>query len=182
MNSFETIYFPKTRTEGIVTPFVGGKFPIYKQPEIPILDGTGKGMPVLSSVLKCGVKKGAGKLKARTGKALKKAKGQATARARAVANRKISALKRKVQSSLNQKVTQIVKKQTGKTKGLKTKISKRVGALMKNPPGTIKKQIKQQLSREIRKVAPKKTSIKGGPSHNELAGRAERLIYSGANF
>ena len=64
MNSFETIYFPKTRTEGIVTPFVGGKFPIYKQPESPILDGTGKVMPVLSSVLKCGVKKGAGKSKA----------------------------------------------------------------------------------------------------------------------
>ena len=88
---------------------------------------------------------------------MKKAKGQATARARAVANKKLSALKRKVQSSLNQKVTQIVKKRTGKTKGLKTKINKRVGALMKNPPGTSKKQIKQQLSREIREVTPKKT-------------------------
>ena len=181
INSFETIYFPKTRTEGIVTPFVGGKLPIYKQPEIPVLDGTGKVMPVLSSVLKRGVKKGAGKLKARAGKALTKAKGQATARARAVANKKVSALKRKVESSWKQKVTQIVKKRTGKTKEL-MKINKQIGALMKNPPGTIMKQIKQELSREIRKVTPKKTSIKGGPSHNELVRRAERLIYSDPNF
>ena len=49
------------------------------------------------------------------------------------------------------------------------------------PPPAVKRNIRNELSKEIRKLTPKR-SIKGGPSHNELVRRAERMIYSGANF
>ena len=68
---------------------------------------------------------------------------------------------------------------------MKTSINKRVGAIMKNPPGPIKKHIRQEVSKEICDVIPKKSklSIKGvQPSHNEPVRQAEHIIYSGANF
>ena len=44
MNSFSTDYTPRTKSDGIITPFVGGgeNIPIYKEPNIPItMEGEG---------------------------------------------------------------------------------------------------------------------------------------------
>ena len=48
-----------------------------------------------------------------------------------------------------------------------------------------KKKYTNELSKDIAKSVPKRrarSSINGGPSHNELVRQAERAIYSGANF
>ena len=53
---------------------------------------------------------------------------------------------------------------------------------MKNPPPNVKAKIRQNLITEVKKVIPRKTSIKGGLTHKQLVREAERAIYSGANF
>ena len=55
MNSFSTDYTPRTKSDGIITPFVGGgeNFPIYKEPKSPIsMEGEG-----VADLLKKDVKK-----------------------------------------------------------------------------------------------------------------------------
>ena len=178
MNSFSTDYTPRTKSDGIITPFVGGgdNMPIYKEPNIPItMEGEG---------VKEGLKKGSRIAKTQIVKAARKAKGEVTARARAVANKKLGVLKRKIQSQLKQKVTQIVKKKMGgkMPKSVSSKINKKVGSFMKNPPPNVKAKSRQNLGSEVKKVIPRKTSIKGGLTHSQLVREAERAIYSGANF
>ena len=112
---------------------------------------------------------------------MRKAKGKG----KAIAKKKIGVLKRKSQSKLKQKVTQIVKKHTGiKTipKKATQEINKTVRSLIRNPPKKIKSEIRKNISMELKKVIPKKTSIKGGLTHNQLVRQAECAIYSGANF
>ena len=112
MNSYSTDYTPRTKSDGILTPFVGGgeNIPIYKEPNIPIsMDGAGVADLVKKGLVK-GLKKGSRIAKTQIVKAARKAKGKVTARARAVANKKLGAMKRKIQSQLKQKVTQIFKK------------------------------------------------------------------------
>ena len=48
---------------------------------------------------------------------------------------------------------------------------------MKNPPAPVKKQIRQELSKEIRRGVPKRNKAIKGTSHNELVRQAERIIY-----
>ena len=60
-------------------------------------------------------------------------------------------------------------------------VKRRVNQIRPAPPPAVKRNIRNELSKEIRKLTPKRT-ITGGPSHNELVRRAERMIYSGANF
>ena len=118
-------------------------------------------------------------------KAARNAKGKVTARARAVANKKLGALKRKIQSQLKQKVMQAINKRAGiKTipKKITQAINKKVGSIIRNPPKNIKSKIRKNISMEIKKVIPKKNSIKGGLTHKQLGREAERAIYSGANF
>ena len=118
-------------------------------------------------------------------KAARKAKGRVTARARAPANKKLGVLKRKVQSQLKEKVTQAIKKCAGvKTIPKKSTqaINKKVGSIIRNPPKNIKSKIRRNISMEIKKAIPKKNSIKGGLTHNQVVRQAERAIYSGANF
>ena len=61
MNSFSTDYTPRTKSDGIITPFVGGgeNIPIYKEPNIPItIEGEGvadlhkKGLKKVRELLK----------------------------------------------------------------------------------------------------------------------------------
>ena len=186
MNSFSTDYTPRTKSDGIITPFVGGgeNIPIYKEPNIPItMDGAGVA-DLVKKGLKKGFKKGSRIAKTQIVKAARKAKGKVTARARAVANKKLGAMKRKIQSRLKQKVTQIVKKKIGGKipKSISSKINKKVASVMKNPPPNVKAKIRQNLITEVKKVIPRKTSIKGGLTHKQLVREAERAIYSGANF
>jgi len=56
-------------------------------------------------------------------------------------------------------------------------VNVRVGAFMKNPPAPVKKQIRQELSKEIRRGVPKRNKAIKGTSHNELVRQAERIIY-----
>ena len=118
-------------------------------------------------------------------KAARKAKGKVTARARAVANKKLGVLKRKIQSQLKQKVTQAIKKRAG-VKTIPNKITqainKKVGSSIRNPPKNIKSKRRKNISMEIKKAIPKKNSIKGRLTHNQVVRQVERAIYSGANF
>ena len=183
MNSFSTDYTPRTISDGIITPFVGGgeNIPIYKEPNIPItMEGEG-----VVDLVKKGLKKGSRIAKTQIVKAARKAKGKVTARARAVANKKLGAMKRKIQSQLKQKVTQAIKKRAGvKTipRKITQAINKKVGLFIRNPPKNIKSKIRKNISMEIKKAIPKKKSIKGGLKHKQLVREAERAIYSGANF
>ena len=62
---------------------------------------------------------------------------------------------------------------------VKSRVTRRVNQIKPQP--AVKRNSRNELSKEIRKLTPK-SSIQGGPSHNELVRRAERMIYSGANF
>ena len=183
MNSFSTDYTPRTISDGIITPFVGGgeNIPIYKEPKIPIsMEGEG----VVDLVTK-GLNKGSRIAKTKIVKAARKANGKVTARARAVANKKLGVLKRKIQSQLKQKVMQAIKKRASvKTipKKITQAINKKVGLIIRNPPKNIKSKIRKNISMEIKKAIPKKNSIKGGLTHKQLVRETERAIYSGANF
>ena len=186
MNSFSTDYTPRTISDGIITPFVGGgeNIPIYKEPNIPISMGGAGVADLVKKGFKKGLTKGSRIAKTQIVKAARKAKGKVTARARAVANKKLGAMKRKIKSQLKQKVTQIVTiKMGGKIpKSISSKSNKKVVLVMKNPPQNVKAKIRQNLITDVKKVIPRKTSIKGGLTHKQLVREAERAIYSGANF
>ena len=86
---------------------------------------------------------------------------------------------------MKQKVTQVVKRRAGiKTlpKTITQKINKKVGSIIRNPPKTTKSEIRKNISMEIKKAIPKKNSIRGGLTHNQLVRQAERASYSGAKF
>ena len=137
---------------GIVTAVDGNGFPVYREPRRP-MSGSG----IVSSL----------------GKAAKRSARKLT-RSRAVRS-KLGGLKRKIGAKLKGKIgAQMKKKLSAAVRG-----QRRVNQI--RPPPAVKRNIRNELSKEIRKLTPKR-SIKGGPSHNELVRRAERMIYSGANF
>ena len=53
---------------------------------------------------------------------------------------------------------------------------------MRNPPQKIKSKSRKDISMEMKKLVPQKSSIKGGLTHEQLVRQAERAIYSGATF
>ena len=173
MNSFGTDYTPRTKSDGIITPFVGGgeNIPIYKEPKIPIMvsmEGEG-----VAGLLKEGLKKGTRIAKTQVAIAARKAKGKGTARARAIANKKLGLLNRKIQSQLKRAGVQTIPKKITQA------INKKVG---RNPPQNITSNIRKNITMEIKMATAKKNSIKGGLTHKQLVRQAEHAIYSGANF
>ena len=159
MNTKGTIYArPRWAgmSPGIVTPMDGNGFPIYKEPRRPM-----KGSGIVSSL----------------GRAAKRS-ARKLSRSRAVCS-KLGGLKRKIGAQLKRKIGTQLKGKIGAQ--MKQKVTAAVKRRVKQPPPAVKRNIRNELSKEIRKLTPKR-SIKGGPSHNELVRRAERMIYSGANF
>ena len=161
MNTKGTIYArPRWAgmSSGIVTAMDGNGFPVYREPRRPM-----KGSGIVSSL----------------GRAAKRSARKLT-RSRAVRS-KLGGLKRKIGAKLKRKIGTQLKGKIG------AQMKKKVSAAVKRrvnqirPPSTVKRNIRNELSKEIRKLTPKR-SLKGGPSHNELVRRAERMIYSGANF
>ena len=122
--------------------------------------------------------KGSG-IVASLGRAAKRSARKLT-RSRAVRS-KLGGLKRKIGAKLKRKIGTQLKGKIGAQmkKKVSAAVTRRVNRM--RPASTVKRNIRNELSREIRKLTPKR-SIKGGPSHNELVRRAERMIYSGANF
>ena len=153
MNTKGTIYaHPRWAgmSPGIVTPMDGNGFPIYTEAKRPM-----RGSGIMSSL----------------GRAAKRS-ARKLSRSRAVCS-KLGGLKRKISAQLKKKVSATVKR--------RGQVTRRVNQLMQRPPPpAVKRTIRNELSKEIWKLTPKR-SIKGGPSHNELVRRAERMIYSGAN-
>ena len=161
MNTKGTIYArPRWAgmSPGIVTPMDGNGFPIYKEPKRPM-----KGSGIVASL----------------GRAAKRSARKLT-RSRAVRS-KLGGLKRKIGAQLKRKIGTQLKGKIGAQmkKKVTAAVKRRVNRI--RPPPAVKRNIRNELSKEIRKLTPKR-SIKGGPSHNELVRRAERMIYSGANF
>ena len=159
MNTKGTIYArPRWvgMSPGIVTPMDGNGFPVYKEPRRPM-----KGSGIVASL----------------GRAAKRS-ARKLSRSRAVRS-KLGGLKRKIGAQLKRKIGTQLKGKIGAQ--MKKKVSAAVKRRVKQPPPAVKRNIRNELSKEIRKLTPKR-SIKGGPSHNELVRRAERMIYSGANF
>ena len=115
-----------------------------------------------------------------TGKSCEKSARKLT-RSRAVRS-KLGGLKIKIGAKLKRKIGTQLKGKIGAQmkKKVNAAVTRRVHQI-KPAPLTVKHNIRNELSKEIRKLTPKR-SIKGGPSHNELVRRAERMIYSGANF
>ena len=155
MNTKGTIY-ARPRWAGmsprIVTAMDGNGFPIYKEPKRPM-----KGSGIVSSL----------------GRAAKRS-ARKLSRSRAVRS-KLGGLKRKIGAQLKGMIGAQMKKKVSAA------VKRRVNRIRSPPPIAVKRNIRKELSKEIRKLTPKR-SIKGGPSHNELVRRAERMIYSGANF
>ena len=159
MNTKGTIYArPRWAgmSPGIVTAMDGNGFPVYREPRRPM-----KGSGIVSSL---------GRVAKRSARKL--------SRSRAVRS-KLGGLKRKIGAQLKRKIGTRLKGKIGAQ--MKKKVSAAVKRRVKQPPPAVKRNIRNELSKEIRKLTPKR-SIKGGPSHNELVRRAERMIYSGANF
>ena len=161
MNTKGTIYArPRWAgmSPGIVTPMDGNGFPVYREPKRPM-----KGSGIVSSLGRA-VKRSARKL----------------SRSRAVRS-KLGGLKRKIGAQLKRKIGTQLKGKIGAQmkKKVSAAVTRRVNRI--RPPPAVKRNIRNELSKEIRKLPPKR-SIKGGPSHNELVRRAERMIYSDANF
>ena len=159
MNTKGTIYArPRWAgmSPGIVTAMDGNGFPVYREPRRPM-----KGSGIVSSL---------GRVAKRSARKL--------SRSRAVRS-KLGGLKRKIGAQLKRKIGTQLKGKIGAQ--MKKKVSAAVTRKVKQPPPAVKRNIRNELSKEIRKLTPKR-SIKGGPSHNELVRRAERMIYSGANF
>ena len=155
MNTKGTIY-ARPRWAGIVTQMDGNGFPVYREPRRPM-----KGSGIVASL---------GRVAKRSARKL--------SRSRAVRS-KLGGLKRKIGAQLKRKIGTQLKEKIGAQ--MKKKVSAAVKRRVKQPPPAVKRNIRNELSKEIRKLTPKR-SIKGGPSHNELVRRAERMIYSGANF
>ena len=140
---------------GMVTAMDGNGFPVYREPRRPM-----KGSGIVASL----------------GRAAKRSARKLT-RSRALGGlkRKIGAqLKRKIGTQLKGKIGAQMKKKANAA------VTRRVNRI-RPAPSTVKRNIRNELSKDIRKLTPKR-SIKGGPSHNEVVRRAERMIYSGANF
>ena len=161
MNTKGTIYArPRWAgmSPGIVTPMDGNGFPVYREPKRPM-----KGSGIVASL----------------GRAAKRS-ARKLSRSRAVRS-KLGGLKRKIGAQLKRKIGTQLKGKIGAQmkKKVSTAVTRRVNRI--RPPPAVKRTIRNELSKEIRKLTPKR-SIKGGPSHNELVRRAERMIYSGANF
>ena len=181
MNAYATIYRPPTKLPSTMSP---GIFP----------DITGRGgFPIYTETTKPGYMGGAGLMSSLTkrahgvtGRIARRAVGKTRRTVGKSARGKLTALKKKIGASLKCKVSTAVKKRVGGTsKKLQSEINKKVNNLMSNPPPAVRKNIRNELSKEIAKSVPKRrvrSSINGGPSHNELVRQAERAIYSGANF
>ena len=162
MNTKGTIYArPRWAgmSPGIVTAMDGNGFPVYREPRRPM-----KGSGIVPSL----------------GRAAKRSAHKLT-RSRAV-HSKLGGLKRKIGVQLKGKIGAQLKGKIGAQmkKKVSAAVKRRVNQI-RPPPLAVKRNIRNELSREIPKLTPKR-SIKGGPSHNELVRRAERMIYSGANF
>ena len=144
---------------GIVTAMDGNGFPVYREPRRPM-----KGSGIVASL----------------GRAAKRS-ARNLSRSRAVRS-KLGGLKRKIGAKLKRKIGTQLKGKIGAQmkKKVTAAVTRRVNR-NRPAPSTVKRNIRNELSKEIRKLTPKR-SIKGGPSHNELVRRAERMIYSGANF
>ena len=163
MNTKGTIYArPRWAgmSPGIVTAMDGNGFPVYKEPRRPM-----KGSGIVSSL----------------GRAAKRS-ARKLSRSRAVRS-KLGGLKRKIGAQLKRKIGTQLKGKIGAQmkKKVSAAVKRRVNRIRPAPPPAVKRNIRNELSKEIRKLTPKR-SIKGGPSHNELVRRAERMIYSGASF
>ena len=180
MNAYATIYrppskLPSTMSPGIFPDIAGRGFPIYTETTKP---GYMAGAGLMSSLTK--------RARGVTGRIARRAVGKMRRTVGKSARGKLSALKKKIGASLKRKVSTAVKKRVGGTsKKLQSEINKKVNNLMSNPPPAVRKNIRNELSKEIAKSVPKRrvrSSINGGPSHNELVRQAERAIYSGANF
>ena len=161
MNTKGTIYaYPRWAgmSPGIVTPMDGNGFPVYREPKRPM-----KGSGIVASL----------------GRAAKRS-ARKLSRSRAVRS-KLGGLKRKIGAQLKRKIGTQLKGKIGAQmkEKVSTAVTRRVNRI--RPPPAVKRNIRNELSKEIRKLTPKR-SIKGGPSHNELVRRAERMIYSGVNF
>ena len=161
MNTKGTIYaHPRWAgmSPGIVTAMDGNGFPIYREPRRPM-----KGSGIVSSL----------------GRAAKRSARKLT-RSRVVRS-KLGGLKRKIGAKLKGKIGAQLKGTIGAQmkKKVSAAVKRRVNQIRPSP--AVKRNSKDELSKEIRKLTPK-SSIKGGPSHNELVRRAECMIYSGANF
>ena len=162
MNTKGTIYArPRWAgmSPGIVTAMDGNGFPVYREPRRPM-----KGSGIVASL----------------GRAAKRS-ARKLSRSRAVRS-KLGGLKRKIGAQLKRKIGTQLKGKIGAQmkKKVNAVVTRRVNRI-RPAPLTVKRNIRNELSKEIRKLTPKR-SIKGGPSHNELVRRAERMIYSGANF
>ena len=162
MNTKGTIYArPRWAgmSPGIVTPIDGNGFPVYREPRRPM-----KGSGIVASL----------------GRAAKRS-ARKLSRSRAVRS-KLGGLKRKIGAQLKRKIGTQLKGKIGAQmkKKVSAAVTRKVNQI-RPAPLTVKRNIRNELSKEIRKLTPKR-SIKGGPSHNELVRRAERMIYSGANF
>ena len=180
MNAYATIYRPPSKLPSTMSP---GIFP----------DIAGRGFPIYTETTKPGYMAGAGLMSSLTkraggvtGRIARRAVGKMRRTVGKSARGKLSASKKKIGASLKRKVSTAVKKRVGGTsKKLQSEINKKVNNLMSNPPPAVRKNIRNELSKEIAKSVPKRrvrSSINGGPSHNELVRQAERAIYSGANF
>ena len=137
----------------------------------------------VADLLRKGFKKGSRIAKTLIVKAARKAK--VTERARAVGNKKLGVLKRKIQSQLKHKVTQAIKKGAGFKiipRKITQAINKKMGSIIRNSPKNGKSKRRKNISMEIKKVSPKKNSIKGRLPHTNLVRQAEHAIYSDANF
>ena len=184
MNTLGTIYkpplkMPSTMSPGIISKCDGQGFPIYTQtPKTKHMRGKG----IMSTLSKraCGV----------AGRMTKCAVGRVGSVARRAVSRsggRLSALKTKVGASLKHRVTRAVNRRVGGTgRNLQSEINKKVNNLMAKPPPAVRREIRNELSREIAKSVPKgrhiRSSMNGGLSHNEVVQHAERAIYSGANL
>ena len=162
MNTKGTIYArPRWAgmSPGIVTAMDGNGFPVYREPKRPM-----KGSGIVASL----------------GRAAKRS-ARKLSRSRAVRS-KLGGLKRKIGAQLKRKIGTQLKGKIGAQmkKKVSAAVTRRVNRI-RPAPSTVKRNIRNELSKEIRKLTPKR-SIKGGPSHNELVRRVERMIYSGANF
>ena len=144
MNTKGTIY-AHPRWAGmsprIVTAMDGNGFPVYREPRRPM-----KGSGIVSSL----------------GRAAKRSARKLT-RSRAVRS-KLGGLKRKIGAKLKGKIGAQMKKKASAA-------VKRREHQIRPPPPAVKRNSRTELSKEIRKVTPKR-SIKGGPSHNELVRHA----------
>ena len=161
MNTKGTIYaHPRWAgmSPGIVTAMDGNGFPVYREPRRPM-----KGSGIVSSL----------------GRAAKRSARKLT-RSRVVRS-KLGGLKRKIGAKLKGKIGAQLKGTIGAQmkKKVSAAVKRRVNQIRPSP--AVKRNSKDELSKEIRKLTPK-SSIKGGPSHNKLVRCAECMIYSGANF